>query len=102
MPSAIPADHGVPGVGAAAAFLDELLNDAESIKTTSSIDPPLNKADFEDLSGRLSRALGWDLSNEDATKKTQRYAIIETAVRDTFKSLIVGLPPGLRFWIDAY
>jgi THO complex subunit 1 len=92
MPSATIDSHGIPGVAAAASFLDKLLERAESIKKTPSIEPPLEKSNFDDLRRQLNDALGYDFTDEEAvdTKKIQRFAVIETAVRDTFKSLIVS------------
>src|SRR5688572_23626099 len=91
MPSATHDSHGVPGVAAAAAFLDDLLQRAESLKQTSSIEPPLDKSDFDHLRRLLGDALGYEIVVEDPgdSKRMQRFAVIETAVRDTFKSLIV-------------
>jgi THO complex subunit 1 len=94
MPSSVIESHGVPGVAAFSAFLENLLARAETVKPTASIEPPLDKADFQDLQTQLNEALGVDPSQvgevNDA-KRTQRYAIIETAVRDTFSNLIVSL-----------
>lgn len=96
MPGLSIDSHGIDAVAAVASFLDNLLSHAESVKQTASLEPPLGNADFEDLQGQLTRILG-PLSNpgEDGadTKKTQHFAIIETAVRDTFKLLIVSPPP---------
>jgi hypothetical protein len=94
MPSATTDSHGVSGVDAAGIFLDGLLERAESVKQTASIEPPLEKSDFDDLRRQLSDALGYELPAEEPvdTKKVQRFAVIETAVRDTFKSLIVSWP----------
>ena len=87
--------HGVLGVAAARTFLDSLLARADSVKHTAAIEPPLEKPAFDDLRRQLSDALGCDLSAEEPAdaNKIQRFAVIETAVRDTFKSLIVSWPP---------
>ncbi|AEO69581.1 9488df5f-fb33-4ec4-854b-57beee312a39 [Thermothielavioides terrestris] len=94
MPSATIDSHGVSGVAAAAAFLDTLLERAESVKRTASIEPPLEKSDFDDLRQQLSDALGYELPPDESadSKRTQRFAVIETAVRDTFESLIATTP----------
>lgn len=94
MPSATNDNHGISGVEAAGTFLDGLLARAESVKQKASIEPPLEKSDFDDLRRHLSDALGYELPAEEPvdTKKVQRFAVIETAVRDTFKSLIVSGP----------
>ncbi|KAK4106920.1 hypothetical protein N658DRAFT_503299 [Parathielavia hyrcaniae] len=104
MPSATVDTHGSPGVAAAARFLDELLGRAESVKTTASIEPPLDKAHFDDLRRQLNNALGYDFTAEEPVdaRKLQRFAVIETAVRDTFKSLItttpIDSPDFVRVW----
>ncbi|KAK4124004.1 hypothetical protein N657DRAFT_645619 [Parathielavia appendiculata] len=104
MPSATIDSHGIPGVAAAARFLDELLERAESVKRTASIEPPLDKSHFDDLRRQLNDALGCDFTAEESVdaRKLQRFAVIETAVRDTFKSLIATTPiesPGfVRVW----
>ncbi|KAK4153697.1 THO complex subunit 1 transcription elongation factor-domain-containing protein [Chaetomidium leptoderma] len=94
MPSATINSHGILGVGAAGAFLDELLARAESVKQTQSIEPPLDKSDFDDVRRQLSDALGYEPPADEPgdAKKIQRFAVIETAVRDTFKSLIATTP----------
>ncbi|KAL2271915.1 hypothetical protein VTJ83DRAFT_1286 [Remersonia thermophila] len=94
MPSATYDSHGIPGVAAAASFLDDVLARAESLKQTFSIDPPLDKSDFNDLQRLLSNALGYEIVIEEPgdSKRMQRFAVIETAVRDTFKSLIATIP----------
>ncbi len=92
MLSATIDSHGVLGVAQAGTFLADQLARADSVKHASSIEPPLDKSSFDDLRRQLSDALGCDLSAEEPadTSKIQRFAVIETAVRDTFKSLIVS------------
>lgn len=87
--------HGVEAVAAFGSFLDDLFSRAQSIKQTDSIDPPLSKSNFPDLEAQLSQHLG-DLAvppdgAQDNTKKTHRFAVIETVARDTFKNLVVSL-----------
>jgi THO complex subunit 1 len=95
MPSATIDSHGISGVSAVGSFLDKLLARAESVKQTASIEPPLEKSDFDDLRRQLTDALGYNVAAEDPAdaKRTQRFAVIETAARDTFKSVIVSWPP---------
>ncbi|KAK4233478.1 THO complex subunit 1 transcription elongation factor-domain-containing protein [Achaetomium macrosporum] len=94
MPSATMDSHGISGVAAVGTFLDNLLERAGSVKQTASIEPPLEKSDFDDLRRQLSDAFGYDVTAEDPadTKRTQRFAVIETAVRDTFKSVTATTP----------
>jgi THO complex subunit 1 len=92
MPSATIDSHGVSGVAAAGAFLDNLLARAEIVKQTASIEPPLEKSDFDDVRRQLSDALNYEFVADEPVdaKRLQRFAVIETAARDTFKSLIVS------------
>jgi THO complex subunit 1 len=107
MPSATDDSHGIDAVAAFGDFLDDLLSRAEHVKQTASLEPPLDKSSFDDISARLSQILGHEdtpaaeaadakMDNADAKqdvvdpKRTQRFAILETAVRDTFSKLIVS------------
>lgn len=111
MPSATIDSHGVSGVAAAAAFLDNLLARAEIVKQTASIEPPLEKSDFDDVRRQLSDALNYEFVADEPVdaKRLQRFAVIETAARDTFKSLIVSwsqnraFPPpfGAYRWLSS-
>lgn len=96
MPSLEADSYGVPGVAAVGQLLAKLLAHAETLKPTSSIEPPLEKSDFDDLSGPLSQALASTNPSSGAeenvdTNKGRRFAIIETAARETFSRLIVSL-----------
>jgi THO complex subunit 1 len=86
--------HGIPSVAVFGEFLLELLNQAETLKPAGSIEPALEKSDFEHLQTRLSQALSGvgpaDAEKPGDTKKGNRFAIIETAARDTFSNLIVS------------
>lgn len=104
MPSATLDSHGIDAVAAFRRFLDDLLLRAESVKKTAGLEPPLNKSDFEDIDAQMSHILGQldntieepvetkgdaaDAKEGADLKRTQRFAMIETAVRDTFSSLI--------------
>lgn len=94
MPLLIAEDgNGIAAVASFAALLDQLLARAESVKPTSDIEPALDQSDFPDLRVHLSDALGAELSQGDDTtdpKRAQRFAVIETAVRDTFSNLVVS------------
>jgi len=94
MPSATIDSHGIDAVADVGAFLEKLLEDAEAVKETTAVEPPLNRSDFGDFQTQLNRILGPQPSpkagdSADA-RKSQRFAIIETAVRDTFSNLIVS------------
>ncbi|KAM7183468.1 THO complex subunit 1 [Naviculisporaceae sp. PSN 640] len=95
MSPAVSDSDGVKAVASFTQFLDNILLRAESIKPTSNIEPALEKSDFPDLSVQLNDALGPELSQGDDPldpKKSQRFAIIETAVRDTFDNLVATIP----------
>ncbi|KJZ76026.1 hypothetical protein HIM_04482 [Hirsutella minnesotensis 3608] len=99
MPALALENPGVPAVASAGALLDELLAEASAAKQTSAIDPALNEADFNDLSGRALAAFAND-GTADAdngaggkeTAKTTYFAVIETAARDLFDRLIATIP----------
>jgi THO complex subunit 1 len=94
MPSLEVETHTVPGVAAVGGFLGKLLSHAETVKPSSTIEPALEKADFDDLQNRLSAILpATDLTPGEESadqKKAHRFAIIETAVRDLFSNLVVS------------
>ncbi|KAK4193969.1 THO complex subunit 1 transcription elongation factor-domain-containing protein [Podospora australis] len=95
MPATLVDSHGIEAVANASILLKELLERADSVKQTSSIEPPLVESDFDNLQSRLNDVYGSQAANvEDLseTQRTQRFAIIETAVRDTFRSLIATIP----------
>jgi THO complex subunit 1 len=96
-------------------LLDQLLVESETIKpietagnASSNIEPPLTKANFDDIPGRITQAtsgisLRSSIENEDAAQddlKARRMQIVEIAARDVFGRLIVSLPsrhcPGPR------
>lgn len=95
MPSLEMEDTVVPGVSAVGNLLDDLLQHAETVKQTASIEPALSTSDFEDLPARLAQALAPEGAIEDTDEnadltKARRFAIIETVSRDKFSNLIVS------------
>jgi len=83
----------VPSVGAVGSLLRDLLVRAESVKGTTSLEPPLDQSDFNDLQGQMTRILGpidTGTSKAAERRRSQRFAIIETAARSTLYSLIVS------------
>lgn len=91
MPALDINDSGVPAVGVFASLLHELLDEAAAAKQTTTIEPPLNKADLSNLSQRVSSALPFvSEANKDDAAKTRRNAIVETAARDLFSNIIVS------------
>ncbi|KAK4200562.1 THO complex subunit 1 transcription elongation factor-domain-containing protein [Triangularia verruculosa] len=93
MPATIIDSHGIPAVAKAGAFLQQLLEHAETVKRTSSIEPPLTESHFDDLRGRMNSVYDEEPATDDSSDaKAARFAIIETAVRDTFKYLVSRAP----------
>lgn len=82
MPSAVTEAHGVTQVATVTDILNESLRHARTVKPTSSIEPALNKSDFEFLLTRLTPVFA-------SADKARRYAVIETAARDIFTNSIV-------------
>ncbi|KAI5460006.1 THO complex subunit 1 transcription elongation factor-domain-containing protein [Mariannaea sp. PMI_226] len=108
MPSLDMDNAAVPAVASCASLLEDLLRQAEASKTTNTIEPALNKSDFDDLSGRISRFAA-TLQNEDGEEasrtdqaKIRQFAMIETAVRDIFSNHIatttIDSPEFVRMW----
>ncbi|KAF4979392.1 hypothetical protein FZEAL_4395 [Fusarium zealandicum] len=103
------ANPAAPVVGAFAVLLQELLSQAEKAKQEHTIEPALNKSDFDDLSGRVSttanQVAGPKVEDGKTTNdqvKGRQYAIIETAARDIFSNLIattaIDSPDFVRVW----
>lgn len=82
MPSAKYPDHEVPQVDDFAALLKEVLDHAQAIKPAASIEPPLTEADFSEFLARVP-TIFFD--------KTRQWAIVETAARNVFSSLVVSI-----------
>lgn len=102
MPALALGNPGVPLVAGFCSLLNELLNEAAEVKPAPTIEPTLKKSNFSDITGRISSCLSGngasdgdgnhvqDTGYQDASK-TQQFAIIETAARDLFGQLIVGV-----------
>lgn len=103
MPSAVPG-HGIPAVTACSTFLDDVLERAEQVKGTASIEPPLTKAELGDVSGQLSSLFDETLgpvetggdgdvegnAAEAEQRKVRAFAMFETAARELFSHMIVS------------
>ncbi|KAM5345520.1 hypothetical protein ACJ41O_011382 [Fusarium nematophilum] len=105
-------DAGNPTAPAVAAFttlLQGLLEQALKAKQTFTIEPALNKSDFDDVSGRVSSA-AVELAGSEAAEgkvaseqaKARQFAMIETAARDIFSNLIatttIESPEFVKVW----
>ncbi|KAL3425682.1 guanylate kinase [Phlyctema vagabunda] len=69
-------------------LLEELLQTAETAKHTNRIESPLNKSDLRDTYGRIDAVFDSEISAE--LRKKSQYAVIETAARDAFNSLLAS------------
>ncbi len=65
-------------------FLEAMLQRAEQIKQTPTIEPPLIKSDFPDLLERAQSILS------SASSLDSKRHIVETSARDTFNNLLVS------------
>jgi len=89
------ADHGVQGVGDFGELLEEMMQRAEVVKQTDSVEPALSKSDFADLVEKLESSFYSQAKSLDMRKPA--HAIIEAAFRDRFNSLLVSLE---QIWIE--
>ncbi|KAF7543394.1 hypothetical protein G7Z17_g10770 [Cylindrodendrum hubeiense] len=107
MPALDMDNPGVPAVATSLSLLQELLEQAENAKQTSTIEPALNKSDFDDISSRASQVAATltGAENGEATGsqiKARQYAMIETASREIFSNLIatttIDSPEFVKVW----
>ncbi|KAI5868159.1 THO complex subunit 1 transcription elongation factor-domain-containing protein [Durotheca rogersii] len=106
MPSAKTPDQDVPQVDAFAALLKNVLDHARSAKPDASIEPPLTKADFDSLLSQLPTifpcASPSYVSESLTSEKARQYAVVETAARNVFSSLVAGTsinsPEFVQIW----
>ena len=84
------AGHGVLGVDEFKKLLLEMLQRAETVKQSSAVEPPLNKSDPHDLFERVEGEFFSSAATLELRKR--KHAVIETAVRETFNSILVSLP----------
>ncbi|KFA47164.1 hypothetical protein S40293_09610 [Stachybotrys chartarum IBT 40293] len=100
MPALDLVNPGVSAVANVVGLFNELLEQANSVKQSSTVEPALNKADFDGIPQRLSMALRrgttaeTNISATDAgqIKATEHFAVIETAARDLFAKLLAATP----------
>ncbi|PHH78526.1 hypothetical protein CDD80_6715 [Ophiocordyceps camponoti-rufipedis] len=90
-------DKDNPGVAAVTRVRDLLRQLLDEAPQTNAIEPALNQADFENLSGRVTAALSSAEPFQDEAEtrdaaKTHQFAVIETAARDLFDRLIASTP----------
>jgi THO complex subunit 1 len=83
------AGHVVQVVDMFGEMLNELLQRAEEVKQTDTVEPPLSKVDFEDILERVEATFFW--SAETPEQRKQKHAAIDTAIRNKFNDLLVSL-----------
>ncbi|KAH7160074.1 THO complex subunit 1 transcription elongation factor-domain-containing protein [Dactylonectria estremocensis] len=107
MPALDMDNPGVPAVATSVSLLEELLGQAEKVKQASTIEPALNKSDFDDIPGRVSQvaAILTQTEHGEATSsqiKARQYAMIETASREILSNLIatttIESPEFVKVW----
>ncbi|KAF4628109.1 hypothetical protein G7Y89_g10040 [Cudoniella acicularis] len=94
------AGHGVQAVDAFGGLLLEMLQRAEMVKQTNTVEPALHKTDLGDHFERVESI--FPSSSSPETKKRSQYAVIETAVRDTFNNILasttIDAPSSVKLW----
>lgn len=78
------AGYGVPAVGDVGGLLMEMLERAQVVKQTTTVEPPLHKSDIAELFLRFESKFP-----EGSSSESKKH-IIETAVRDIFNNLLVS------------
>ncbi|KAL2202052.1 hypothetical protein CC79DRAFT_1338157 [Sarocladium strictum] len=100
MPALEIDDAGVPDVASFGTLLNELLTEAETVKQATTIEPALQKSQFNDLSRRVGSCFAPAGHAPDteasegspAVAKSRRNAVVETAARSLFDQLIASTP----------
>ncbi|KAI1500468.1 THO complex subunit 1 transcription elongation factor-domain-containing protein [Biscogniauxia marginata] len=106
MPSAKNPEHEVPQVDAFVHLLNDTLNHAQSVKPAGEIEPPLTKSHFESFIARIPTIFPCAspaFESENAvSEKARQYAVVETAARTVFSSLIastsINSPAFVQVW----
>jgi hypothetical protein len=83
------AGHGVQGVDEFKKLLQEMLERAEMVKESRTVDPPVTKSDLRELFERVEDEFFSSATTPELRKR--KHAVIETAVRETFNSILVSL-----------
>lgn len=71
-------------------LLLEMLQKAEVVKESSAIEPPITKTDLSDFFERVES--NYFSSANTVELKKRKHAVIETAARETFNSILVSHP----------
>lgn len=87
----------LPAVEDFSGLLKELLERAEDVKETTTVEPSLNKSDFTTLLDRVEESQFKNATTPELRKWT--HAIAETAIRDTYNSILVS--PTAARWLQT-
>ncbi|KXJ97428.1 THO complex subunit 1 transcription elongation factor-domain-containing protein [Microdochium bolleyi] len=102
MPSAINSESEVAQVSGFAVLLKEALQHARDVKPSTSIEPALTESNFETFLSRIPQVFTETDSDAPATDKARQYAIVETAARDLFSTLVattqIDTPEFVQVW----
>ncbi|CAG9996618.1 unnamed protein product [Clonostachys byssicola] len=105
MPALDISNPGVSAIADFGALLNDLIDEATALKVTaqgnsqsSGIDPPVTKADLDNISTRVDSSLSHvtpspSEQGDDSTKeqlKDRRWQVVETAARDLFGRLVTS------------
>ena len=83
------AGHVVEAVDVFGEILNGLLQRAEEVKQTDTVEPSLSKVDFEDILETVEAT--FFSSAENPEQRKQKHAAIDTAIRNKFNELLVSL-----------
>ncbi|KAJ1337722.1 THO complex subunit 1 [Microdochium nivale] len=102
MPSAINSEPEVAQISSFAALLNEALQHARDAKPTTSIEPPLAESNFGSFLTALPSVFANSNTDAPTTDKTRQFAIVETAARDLFDTLVattqIDSPEFVQVW----
>jgi THO complex subunit 1 len=84
------AGHVVQGVDEFKKLLLQMFARAEVVKNSSTVEPPVTKSDLGDIFERVEEEFFSFATIPELRKR--KHAVIETAVRETFNSILVSLP----------
>ncbi|KAH8683150.1 guanylate kinase [Tricladium varicosporioides] len=94
------ANHGAQAVDAVGELLREILQRVEMVKQTNKVGSALKKTDLGEFYAKVEPIFPSTLSQE--VKKRSQYAVIETAVRDTFNNILastsIDAPSSVKLW----
>jgi THO complex subunit 1 len=84
------AGYEVHGVDEFNKHLQQMLQSAELVKKSTTVEPPVTRSDLDDLFQRVEKEFFSSATTPELRKR--KHAVVETAVRETFNSILVSLP----------